>query len=33
VAAHCAGVMHSDGGDGPAHHMGLQAAPHHLNLG
>jgi hypothetical protein len=33
VSAHGTGVMHSDGRDGLVHHVGLQSAPHHLNLG
>ena len=33
VAAHGAGMVHADGGDGLAHHVGLQSAPHHLDLG
>ena len=33
VAADGAGVVHSDGGDGLAHHVGLQSAPHHLDFG
>ena len=33
VAADGAGVVHSHGGDGLAHYVGLQSAPHHLDLG
>ena len=33
VAAHRAGVVHPNRGDRLAHHMGLQAAAHHLDFG
>ncbi|CKO28131.1 Uncharacterised protein [Mycobacterium tuberculosis] len=33
VAAHSAGVVHPNLGDGPAGHVSLQAAPHHLDFG